>query len=95
MDLISTHNCIEVEQKIEFTKKYTIEKNFDIELYSDKIRLKEKEFLLENVFDISYRKVTKEIGFLYLHTNQGVIPSLVKTDPISFIDNFRKIKRFY
>ncbi|WP_078428970.1 hypothetical protein [Alkalihalobacterium alkalinitrilicum] len=95
MDPISTQHCIFVEQKIEYTKKLTIEKNFNIELYSDKIRLMDKELLLEHVFDISYRRATNEIGFLYLHTNQGVIPNLVKTNPTPFIDTFRKVKQFY
>ncbi|MFV8826841.1 hypothetical protein [Alkalihalobacterium sp. APHAB7] len=95
MKPIFTQVCIEVEQKIEYTKKYTVEKNFDMELFTDKIRSRDKEILLEHVFDISYRQATEKIGFLYLHTNQGVLPHLVKTNPTPFIDTFKKVKQVY
>ena len=93
MNPISTQLCIFIERKIERLEKKIIEQKFELELYSHKICLREKEYLIDNVFDISYRNATEEVGFLYLHTNEGVIPTLTKTDPKPFIESFRKVKQ--
>ncbi|WP_075619513.1 hypothetical protein [Paenisporosarcina indica] len=50
------------------------------------------EFTLNQVLDISYKPFSSEAGILYLHTNQGVFPFNIHSNPQSFINAFRSFK---
>ncbi|CAM4513338.1 hypothetical protein FHS16_006060 [Paenibacillus endophyticus] len=56
-----------------------------IQLYPDKITTRYHEFLIRELFDISYRRLGSEEGFLYLHTKHGIFSYSIKTDPTGFI----------
>ncbi|NGZ76762.1 hypothetical protein [Saccharibacillus alkalitolerans] len=60
-----------------------------IDLYHDRVTTHSREFPLGHVFDMSYRRMSGEIGMLYLHTNLGVFSYTVNTDPRPFIDRFK------
>ncbi|ADU29669.1 hypothetical protein [Evansella cellulosilytica] len=75
-----------IEQKV-------IEKQFNIVLYKNKVVTEEKEFLLNHVFDITFHERKGELGFLYLHTNQGVFSFQVKVDPSAFIETYKNISK--
>ena len=49
-------------------------------------------FLIKDVLDISYRIISKEIGFLYLHTTRGMYSFQMRSNPEQFIKEFKKIK---
>ncbi|CAG7626373.1 hypothetical protein PAECIP111802_01243 [Paenibacillus allorhizosphaerae] len=57
-------------------------------LYPDKIVTRFRTFSFDEVFDISYRHIGDKEGFLYLHTNQGVYPYIIKDNPENFIHSF-------
>lgn len=52
----------------------------------------ETTFELCEIYDMSFRKLTNELGILYLHTNKGLFPFKVKEEPLRFIDEFKKMK---
>ncbi|OMF25828.1 hypothetical protein BK133_21135 [Paenibacillus sp. FSL H8-0548] len=56
-----------------------------IHLYADKITTRYHEFLIRELFDISYRHLGSTEGFLYLHTKHGIFSFSIKTDPTGFI----------
>lgn len=60
-------------------------------LYSDRIVTKYREFLITEVFDMSFRRMGDEGGFFYLHTSTGVYPYMVEIDPRPFIRTFRQV----
>ncbi|MGO4528326.1 hypothetical protein AB4Z30_04535 [Paenibacillus sp. 2TAF8] len=60
-------------------------------LYSDRIVTKYREFLITEVFDMSFRRMGKEGGFFYLHTSTGVFPYMVEIDPKPFIQTFHQV----
>ncbi|MCD5323272.1 MULTISPECIES: hypothetical protein [Pontibacillus] len=61
-------------------------------LSEDKITTNSNVFMLEHVFDLSYRKTAELYGFLYLHTNKGVFSFNVKHAPDELIRTFRSLK---
>jgi hypothetical protein len=91
MKPLATHCCYEVRQEIGWIEKRTVESSFDMKLFDDFIAVKEEEYPLWTVWDISYRKKGK-IGFLYLHTSKGVRSYLIKDNPVDFIDAYKKQK---
>lgn len=85
MHLIAQHSYIEIERKVTSTEQYEIELDQCIYLYNEKVVTQNKEFPIGDVTDFSYRKMTNQGGFLYLHTLQGVYPYIVKSSPEAFI----------
>ncbi|SDY13390.1 hypothetical protein SAMN05421736_101460 [Evansella caseinilytica] len=65
-----------------------------MKLYEEMISVKEEQYPLTSIFDISYRKKAEDdsIGFIYLHTTQGVRTYYIKEEPIAFIEAYMKLK---
>lgn len=63
-----------------------------LKMYEDKITSSASTFSFSDVHDVSFRKLTKELGILYLHTNQGLFPYKVREEPRCFIETFYKLK---
>ncbi|MCM3782549.1 hypothetical protein M3231_06165 [Neobacillus mesonae] len=85
MKPIAAHPYYKIERIIDGIQMETIVDEREIILYSDKIVTKYREFALEKVFDLSYKKVSKDNGLLYLYTQQGVYSYTVKENPEPFI----------
>ncbi len=62
-------------------------------LYEDKIVTDEQEFEIHKVFDLSYRMLSEEYGFFYLHTTKGVTTLQIKDEPDAFIEKFREVEQ--
>lgn len=92
MQFISSHPYVEIRQEIGWVSKQTVEDWYNIELYDQKIIINDAQFNIEHVFDMSYRPIATEFGFLYLHTNQGVRSLCVKEKPTEFINHFKQLK---
>jgi len=88
---IAEHPYIYIERILTREGPTTVSHNRAIFLYVTKIVTHSREFLLHQVYDMSYRRMGLEEGILYLHTNQGVFPYQVQTDPIKFIDEFKDL----
>ncbi|MDP4550606.1 hypothetical protein Q9251_06900 [Alkalihalobacillus macyae] len=91
MDIIFSQPFVVVERKIERTGQRTVEEEHTIELYVDRIRAGQEDFALGDVFDVSYRFTSSLYGFLYLHTNRGVVSYIIKKDPSIFIEEYKKL----
>ncbi|WP_078552679.1 hypothetical protein [Bacillus alkalicellulosilyticus] len=89
---IATQLCVEYSQEITWTGKKTVEYRHNLELFEDKVTIRQKSYPLKNVFDMSFRQATKKIGFLYLHTSNGVVSLYVESKPTLLLDSFRKLK---
>lgn len=90
---LATQPCVEMKQEIHWTGKCTVETSYTIELYEDEVIAKQKRYPLKNVFDVSFYGQNGAIGFLYLHTNTGVISFFVKTKPTQFMNTFFELKQ--
>lgn len=93
MSIISMIPYTYVERKIKRTQKVTIQHSKDICLYADSIETQNDRFHIDDVFDISYKCVSKNSSFLYLHTNQGMFAYTIHTDPADFIAAYKDIKK--
>ncbi|WP_083443639.1 hypothetical protein [Ornithinibacillus contaminans] len=91
MGLLAKQEYIKMERKVSSIEQMDIEHKRYLHLYDDKITSKHREFPIEKVLDISYRKIGEEgAGLLYLHTIRGVYSYTVKSSPMHFIETFKK-----
>ncbi|MBS4223712.1 hypothetical protein [Lederbergia citrea] len=92
MDLIAAQPYITVHREINSIEQIAFEQERTINLFNDKIVTQQHEFHLQEVLDISYRKIGNEGGLLYLHTSAGLHSYIVKTSPQQFIESFKEYK---
>jgi len=90
---IAVHPYYIIDRKMTHEGIEAIVLHREIRLYTMKIVTPPKEFRLHEVFDMSYRRLGRQGGILYLHTNQGVYPYLVRTDPAKFIDAYKELAK--
>ncbi|WP_062106802.1 hypothetical protein [Bacillus niameyensis] len=94
MDLLAVQSYFKVHREIIDFEQVEREIGQTMYLYNHKIVTELHHFLLEDVWDLSYRSIGDGGGMLYLHTIQGLYPYLVKTSPQEFIEAFKTIKSF-
>lgn len=83
----------EVERKIDFyyqMKKVTT--HYELTVTPKVVITARAEFTLKQVLDVSYKPFSSESGILYLHTNQGVFPFFIHSNPQAFIETYRSFK---
>jgi hypothetical protein len=95
VDIIAKLPYVKVIRKITWNKQYAIEETHQLELFDDVICSHSEQFKFRDVLDISYRTMSEDTGFLYLHTNRGVYSFYIKTNPSQFIDTYKKQKKFF
>ncbi|MDX1807599.1 MAG: hypothetical protein R3267_11295 [Paenisporosarcina sp.] len=82
-----------VERKIDyFYQLQKISTQHDLVVTRHEVITATNSFGLHQVLDVSYKPFSSEAGILYLHTNQGVFPFHIHTNPTNFIDTFRSFK---
>ncbi|WP_246942528.1 hypothetical protein [Bacillus pinisoli] len=86
--MIYSQPYIKIERQIIRLEQKQIKRTEFMELYEDKIVTASKTFKLRDVYDVSYREMSDEYGFLYLHTNQGVFPYYVESIPDCFMQHY-------
>jgi hypothetical protein len=91
MDLIAVHPYYKIQREINCLEQKKVEQERHLYLYNSKVVTKYREFTISDVFDMSYRTIGNEGGFLYLHTSKGVYSYKVKTDPKDFITAFHSL----
>ena len=89
MALVASQPYYQVQREVTEGEQKRIVSDRRIDLYHDRITTHRREFVLTDVFDISYRRMGGGVGFLYLHTSTGVFSYTVNTDPGHFIDRFK------
>ncbi|TFB21749.1 hypothetical protein E3U55_07925 [Filobacillus milosensis] len=70
-----------------------IEQEHWVTLYEDRLVTEEKEYAIEQVFDLSYKMLSARYGFFYLHTTKGVTTLHIKKSPEEFIQKFRTVEK--
>ncbi|GGM20021.1 hypothetical protein GCM10011351_02320 [Paraliobacillus quinghaiensis] len=88
---ITQHPYVMIERKIINNQQVIHETVHDLYLYSTYIISTENHISINSVHDISYRALSSDFYFLYLHTNKGVLTFQTKINPESFIVAFRKL----
>jgi hypothetical protein len=91
MELIAVHPYYKIKREINSLEQKKVEQERHIYLYKTKVVTQYREFTIKDVFDMSYRMIGHEGGFLYLHTSKGVYSYKVKTDPKEFITAFHNL----
>jgi hypothetical protein len=91
--VIMTQRYFIVARKIVDGTQLVLKEEQLLRMYKDKITTSASTFLFSEIHDISFRKLTKELGILYLHTNQGLFPYKVSEEPHCFIQTFYKLKK--
>ncbi|MFX3673505.1 MAG: hypothetical protein ACE3JQ_03520 [Paenisporosarcina sp.] len=82
-----------VEREIDFyyqMQKY--ETHHELIVTPQTVTTAKKEFPIQDVIDFSYKPFSSEAGILYLHTNQGVFPFNIHSNPQALIETFRTFK---
>lgn len=94
MRLLATQKCVEIKQVITPIEKKITEFTFEMKLYDHKLVVKDESYPVTDIFDISYRtkKDDFSIGYIYLHTSQGVRTYHVKEDPTEFVQAYLQLK---
>ncbi|MCQ6557457.1 hypothetical protein [Paenibacillus mendelii] len=92
MSWIAVQPYYKVHREIIFNEQRTVLQDREMYLYPDKIVTRFRVFGIEQVFDLSYRRMGGQDGILYLHTNRGVYSYTVKEDPSGFIEIFKGLK---
>lgn len=92
LEIVALQTYVTFSRKIENNQQKVIEVEKTLQLSRTGITGESKRFLIKNVFDVSYRFCSTDYGFLYLHTNSGVVSFYIKTISNDFIDEFKKIK---
>lgn len=82
---IAKQPYIKIIRELNSTNQKEIEDHRYIYLHKNKMVTEHREFLLTDVMDLSFRKIGKEGGLLFIHTNHGVYSYTVTSSPISFI----------
>ncbi|UII57615.1 hypothetical protein LS684_09385 [Cytobacillus spongiae] len=93
MKPIAKQVYIEVERGISGNQQYYIDQEHELILYQDRLESSNDTFYLQDVFDLSYRSLSQQIGFFYIHSNRGVYSFQVKKNPARFIESFKDVKR--
>lgn len=92
---IAVQPYVIIERDITNQKQLISVHKHELYLFTTKIISHQLEHSLQNVYDLSYKIISGEEGFLYLHTNQGVFSYLVRTDPSIFIKEFKNLRSFH
>lgn len=93
MCLLATQPYIKILREVTSTEQKDIEQERMIYLYENKMVTKHREFPIQEVIDVSYRKIDGQgkRGLLYIHTSGGLYAYTVKTSTKTFIDTFKRM----
>ncbi|WP_339226263.1 hypothetical protein NSQ77_12160 [Oceanobacillus sp. FSL K6-2867] len=93
MSLIAKQTYSKVVREVNSTEQKHTEQERTMYLYDDKIVTQYREFKVYDVLDISYRFIGDDGGLLYLHTNNGVYPYIVRSSPKAFVEAFKEFRK--
>ena len=89
-NLICKQAFIKITREIIGITQNIIETEYEINLYENRLETPTHVFLLKEIYDVSYRDTSGNLGTLYLHTNQGVFPFCVRTRPDDFVRHLKR-----
>ncbi|WP_240376474.1 hypothetical protein [Bacillus piscicola] len=93
--LLAKQKIIQMSVTIEWLQKKHVEQEDWLYLYNSMIETPQGSYAIHDIFDISFKWQPDQIGYLYLHTASGVRTFHIKTDPLPFVDCFKKMQTPY
>ncbi|MBP2078359.1 hypothetical protein [Oceanobacillus polygoni] len=93
MNLIAKQTYSKVIREVSSIEQRDTEQERTMYLYDDKVVTQYREFKIHDVLDISYRFIGDDGGLLYLHTNNGVYPYIVRSSPKAFVEAFKEFQK--
>lgn len=88
MKLLAEQHYIKIERHVNGLEQKSIESSRILYLYDEKVVSKHREFPIQDVSDVTYRKVGPDGGMLYVHTMKGLYSYIVKSSPMDFVNTF-------
>ncbi|GGG58269.1 hypothetical protein [Paenibacillus radicis (ex Gao et al. 2016)] len=85
MTWLAVQPYYKIQREISHAEQKTVMEERQMYLYKDRIETKYRMFQIEEIFDLSYKRIGGNQGFLYLHTQQGVFSYMVFENPQTFI----------
>lgn len=89
--MIFSQSYTRISRKVVGNKQTFNRQDEEIKLFEDKVITASHQFPIEDVWDISFKRMSGQ-GFLYLHTTSGVYSFVTEYDPCSFIEAYKKLK---
>lgn len=94
MQVLATQAYSKTVREVTRIGKSEVEEKRMMYLYSEKLVTAHREFSIDKVLDMSFRKMGAEGGLLYVHTTGGVYSYTVDASPMEFINVFKaQVKR--
>lgn len=92
-EVLSTIQYTVVERFIENFEQQKKEFHYTLSLTRTAVYSNSHHFLLETLFDVSFKPLSNGQSFLYLHTNQGLFSFIISSNPEKFIQTFKSISK--
>lgn len=93
MEIIARHPYIKVIREITKLEKLETKEERELTLYETKLTTKHREFLIEDLIKIATRKIGKNGGMIFIHTERGVFTYTVETIDKNFIHTVNNLIR--
>lgn len=92
MSWIAEQSYYKVERIMTGIDMKTVKEPRRMLLYAERLQTMRRNFMLDDVYDLSFRPMGDEGGILYVHTDHGVYAYTVPDDPAPFIQAFKRHK---
>lgn len=92
-EILSTIQYTVVERFIENFQQQKKEYQYTLALTRTAVYSNSHHFLLDALFDVSFKPLSNGQSFLYLHTNQGLFSFIISSNPENFIQTFKGISK--
>jgi len=89
MSLLAKHAYIKVEKHVSGLRMERIREERTLYLYRDKIVTKHREIAMDDVRDLSFRKMYGSGGLLYVHATQGMFTYPMTERPDDLLAAYR------
>ncbi|MCA1032461.1 hypothetical protein LCL95_15605 [Bacillus timonensis] len=93
MNPISTQPYIQIERKIDGLQQNIHQTIHYLYLFENEVHTSSQKFNLKDIFDMSFKSINLDTGFLYLHTHQGIFSFQVEDHPLHFMDEYKKLQK--
>ncbi|RSD25426.1 hypothetical protein [Mesobacillus subterraneus] len=90
--MLCSHQYLRVKRKIEDNEQVYEEYEEEIQVYADRITTASDHFDIKDVLDITFKTMSGDRGFLYLHTTRGVYSYFTNANPEQLMEIYQKIK---
>lgn len=90
--MLCSHSYYRVDRTVKENSQLFKKKKEFIKMYVDRIITASEQFDIDDVHDISYKNISGEKGFLYLHTSSGMYSYVTESKPNQFMKIYKELK---